>query len=268
MCLDPDDGNPNLRVSIAEDPLERIAEAALMVAGALMETGSRAEVIHEDCVLVARGLGAEQVHLRSGYASLDITVVRGREAVTRMVEVGPHGVNHQLNHAARKLARRIGRGDLTATEAMAEMTRLPRKTPVHAPWVVALAVGCACAAFGRLLGIDLAAFLPVAAGGAVGQAVRRCLGGRGRNVFVTAACVAWLSASIGGLGARWLGSGTSGLAMIASVLLLVPGVPVVNAQADIMEGYPTLGAARAVFVSMLLAFIATGVLLARAMVRP
>jgi uncharacterized membrane protein YjjP (DUF1212 family) len=183
-----------------------------------------------------------------------------------MVEAGPHGVNYQLNREARKLARRIGRGDLTAAEALAEMTRLRRKTTGHAPWIVALAVGLACAAFGRLLGIDWAAFLPVATGGAVGQAVRHCLLGRGRNVFVAAVCVACLSASIAGLGARWVGSVTTDLAMIASVLLLVPGVPAVNAQADIIEGHPTLGAARAVFVCMLLAFIATGVLLARVIV--
>jgi len=60
------------------------------------------------------------------------------------------------------------------------------------------------------------------------------------------------------------GSTTVSLAMIASVLLLVPGVPALNAQSDIMEGHPTLGTARAVCVIVLLTFIAVGILLARA----
>jgi uncharacterized membrane protein YjjP (DUF1212 family) len=47
------------------------------------------------------------------------------------------------------------------------------------------------------------------------------------------------------------------------VLLLVPGVPALNAQSDIMEGHPTLGSARAVSVIMLLMFIAIGVLIAQ-----
>jgi len=46
--------------------------------------------------------------------------------------------------------------------------------------------------------------------------------------------------------------------MIASILLLVPGVPFVNAQSDILEGHPTLGSARAVSVAVLLIFVAVG----------
>jgi uncharacterized membrane protein YjjP (DUF1212 family) len=48
------------------------------------------------------------------------------------------------------------------------------------------------------------------------------------------------------------------VAMIASILLLVPGVPAVNAQSDILEGRPTLGSARVVTVVMTLIFIAAG----------
>jgi uncharacterized membrane protein YjjP (DUF1212 family) len=51
--------------------------------------------------------------------------------------------------------------------------------------------------------------------------------------------------------------------MIASILLLVPGVPAVNAQSDILEGHPTLGSARAVTVAMILVFIAAGLWLGK-----
>ena len=145
------------------------------------------------------------------------------------------------------------------------MTRLKQDTERHAPWVVALAVGIACASFGRLLGMDWAAFIPVAGSGAIGQSVRHSLLQRGANVFVVASSVAFLASSLGQLGARWAGSTTLDLAMIASVLLLVPGVPALNGQRDILEGHPTLGAARAVVVAMILIFIATGVLIARAL---
>ena len=36
---------------------------------------------------------------------------------------------------------------------------------------------------------------------------------------------------------------------LASILLLVPDVPSTNAQTDIMDGYPTMGSARAGWVS-------------------
>jgi len=41
-------------------------------------------------------------------------------------------------------------------------------------------------------------------------------------------------------------------------LLLVPGVPAVNALSDILEGRPTLGSARVVTIIMTLVFIAAG----------
>jgi uncharacterized membrane protein YjjP (DUF1212 family) len=51
--------------------------------------------------------------------------------------------------------------------------------------------------------------------------------------------------------------------MIATVLLLVPGVPAFNAQHDILGGHPTLGSARAVFVLVMLVFMTLGVWLAQ-----
>ena len=47
--------------------------------------------------------------------------------------------------------------------------------------------------------------------------------------------------------------------MIAGVLLLVPGVPSLNALNDILEGRPTLGSARAVWVAVTLIFLTVGV---------
>ena len=49
------------------------------------------------------------------------------------------------------------------------------------------------------------------------------------------------------------------MALIASTLLLVPGVPATNAQTDIMEGFPTVGSARAVSVAMIMVFATIGI---------
>jgi uncharacterized membrane protein YjjP (DUF1212 family) len=253
--------------SVHDQELDRVAEASLCAARLLMEAGAPAKLVHEECFRVAYGLGAKHVALRSGYASLDITITRGACTVTRVEEVGPLGVNYRLAHSIRKLAHQIGGGGITAAEALSEMTRLKQDTARHAPWVVALAVGIACASFGRLLGMDWAAFIPVAASGSIGQFVRHSLLRHGANVFVVAVCVSLLASSVGAIGARWAGSTTLNVAMIASVLLLVPGVPALDAQLDILAGHPTLGNARGVVVTMILICIATGILIARALLR-
>jgi uncharacterized membrane protein YjjP (DUF1212 family) len=144
------------------------------------------------------------------------------------------------------------------------LDRLCRETPRHPAWVVAIAVGLACAGFGRLLGVDWPGFAAVTAAATLGQFLRHHLIVRSVNGFAVAAVVAFAAACLGAAGARLLHSGTEELALMASVLLLVPGVPALNAQMDIMEGSPTLGSARAVSVAMLMVFVTVGVWLAQA----
>lgn len=242
--------------------LERIAMVALRAARLFLESGARVKVVHEGAGLIIKGLGVNCVGMRAGYASHEITVSHGANTITRMTAVGPHGVNHRLDHALRGLCVRASEGKMSVEEIEAEMDRLVAETPHYRPLTIAIAVGVACAAFGQLLGIDWAATGPVWLAGAIGQLVRHRLRGQGINYYVIAAAVAFLAASIGGLGARFLGSETIPLAMIASILLLVPGVPATNAQTDIMDGYPSMGSARAVTVLMIMVFATVGVGLA------
>lgn len=123
---------------------------------------------------------------------------------------------------------------------------------------MALSAGVACAAFGRLLGVDWVALLPILAASTIAQWSRIMLIRRGMNAFVLAAIVAFIASIMAGTAAIAVGSLMVPTAMTASVLLLVPGIPAMNAQTDIMEGYPTMGSARFVTVAMLLMFITVG----------
>ncbi len=247
--------------------LEQIANAALRMGRLLMECGGRVRVVHEGMRLVTRGLGAETIGIRTGYASLAVTVGAGAETITRMCEVGRHGVNHRLDLALRRYATEIAEQGGTPQQVQSGLDRLVRGTPHHPLLLVAPATGLACAAFGRLLGVDWLAFLTILIGGTLGQWTRNRLLHRGVNPCVMAAIVAFLAGSIGGWGARLLGSGSVDMALMASTLLLVPGVPATNAQTDIMEGYPTVGSARAVWVAMIMVFSTTGIWGADALLR-
>jgi len=238
--------------------LEPIAMAALDAGRTLMEAGASANSIDSIVAKMARGLGADRVDLRIGYASLAITIGIGPNGITRMREVGHLGVNQRLDQELWRLGERVARGELTTEQARAELDRLAKKTPRHSAWVMAMAVGLACAAFGRLLEVDWPATGPVFVAAMIGQFVRRDLLARHVNIFICATLVAFLSSLLGGLGAHWAHSETVATAMIASILLLVPGIPCVNAQNDVLEGHPTLGSARAVTVAVILIFVAAG----------
>jgi uncharacterized membrane protein YjjP (DUF1212 family) len=224
----------------------------------MMEAGAGAKSVERMVETFAQGLGAERMDLRIGYASLAITIGIGPNGITRMRKVGHLGVNQRLDQELRQLAKRVSRRELAREQVRAELDRLETKTPRHSALVMAVAVGLACAAFGRLLNVDWAGTGPVFLAAAIGQFVRRELVARQVNVFICATLVSFLSSVLGGVGARWAGSDAVTTAMIASILLLVPGVPAVNAQSDILEGHPTLGSARAVSVAMILVFVAAG----------
>ncbi len=247
-------------------PLEPIAMAALEAGRISMEAGANARNVEECVALVARGLGAERVDLRIGYASLAITIGIADSGITRMRNVGRLGVNQRLGQQVWDLAESVGTLHLTVEQTMAELKALAQLSVRHHPWVVALAVGLACAAFGRLLGMDWKGIGPVLLASTLGQYIRHKLLGWRVNGFICAMLVSFLSAVIAGLGAQWAGSGTRAIAMVASILLLVPGVPAVNALSDILEGHPSLGSARVVSVMTTLVFMAAGLWCAQVLV--
>lgn len=250
--------SPTVYVSNIQE-LGKIAFVSLRAARIVMETGGRAHVIAETARTIAAQLGVCQSGLRIGYRSLAITVSNEDQTITRMIDVEHHSVNHRLNQAVCQLAQRTSTEHMPADYLAAQLDKAVRTTPVHPPLLTAAAVGLACASFGRVLGVDWLAFAPVLLASSAGQLIRRHLLSRGMNVFVVVSIVAFACSMLSTEGARMAGSTTVNQAMISSALLLVPGVPATNAQADIMDGHPTLGSARVVNVTMLMVFVTVGI---------
>ncbi|MEF2071483.1 threonine/serine exporter family protein [Consotaella aegiceratis] len=254
-------------MSMSENPgpaeqllaLEPIAMVALEAGRMLMVSGGKAAVVRQGMTLIARGLGARRTDIRVGFASIAVTVGDGSRTITRMLDFGAHGVNMRLNHALRELCIRVHRGGMTCAETGQALAALEKDLPRYPVAALCLAAGIACASFGRLLGTDWSAFVPVLVAGAIGQWIRLLLIRHGVNGFVTTGLVAFTASALAGLLSGLVGSGMVQIAMSAAVLMLVPGVPAINAQTDIMEGFPTLGSARAVSVFMVLVFLTVGI---------
>ena len=244
--------------------LEQIAIASLGCARVLMETGSRVKVAQECCRLLAIGLDAEMSGIRVGYASIALTLGSGANTITRMVTVNRHGVDYRLNQAVRDLVVTASANGLQPAEITARLDATVAGSKRHPLWFVVVAVGLACAAFGGLLGIDPGAFGPVFLAGALGQFVRHRMLAGDINPYVATVATAFVASVTCGVGARMAGSGTVDVAMIAATLMLVPGVAATNAQADVLDGLPTLCSARAISVFMTMLFAATGIFVAQA----
>ena len=238
--------------------LNALTMVILDAARLLMESGGKAKTVDDFVQILARGLGADSAELRIGYASMALTVSIGHSYITRMKKVGLIGVNQRLEQGLWQLARRGLHERLRLEQVEEELVRLAATTSRYGQWLTAGGVGLACAAFGRLLGVDWKGTLPVFFAATIGQCIRQFALKYHLNVFICTVLVSSVCSLLASLGGRWADSRAIGTAVIASVLLLVPGVPAVNALNDILEGYPTLGSARAITVMMTLIFITAG----------
>jgi uncharacterized membrane protein YjjP (DUF1212 family) len=248
--------------------LSDIARLSLSIGRLCMEFGESAGMIHEEIFAVAHRLGCNSAEVYCQHAAIIVTLRRGEEFCVQMGKVGEHGVNLRGSEAVRDIVRRVSRGDLACSSAQTELDNIPHSLPSYPVWLVCLCTGLACSAFGRLLGTDWLSFFPVLVASALGQWIRRAMMVRHENIFITTGVVSFVSAFLAGAGGRLLGSSHLEIATVSAVLLLVPGVAVLNTQTDVIHGKPNLAAARGVRVIYLLLFMTLGLITAQRLVLP
>ncbi len=248
--------------------LRDVAKLSLSIGRLFMEFGESARVVHKEILKAALALGCDSAEAYCQHAAIIVTLRRGEHVCVQMGKVGEHGVNLRRSEAVKDTVRRIVRGELHCLAAQAVLDSLTRTIPSYPVWLVCLATGLACAAFGRLFGADWPAFLPILVGAAAGQWIRHALLMRKHNIFLTWGMVSFCSAFIAGAGGRLFGSLHPETAMVAAILLLVPGVPILNTQMDAIEGKPNLAAARGLRVLYLLLFMTMGLIAAQRLILP
>ena len=249
-------------------PLSDVARLSLSIGRLFMESGESGRVVHEEISRTACALGCDSAEVYCQHAAVIVTLRREQEFCVQMGKIGEHGVNLRRSEAIRDTLRRIASGDLECSAAQAELDDIPHTIPSYPLWLVCFCTGLACGAFGRLFGVDWPAFVPVVIGSASGQWIRHALVARKQNIFITSGIVSFVSAFLAGSGARLLGSLHPETATVAAVLLLVPGVAVLNIQMDAIEGKPNLAAARGLRVIYLLVFMTLGLIAAQRLILP
>jgi uncharacterized membrane protein YjjP (DUF1212 family) len=161
-----------------------------------------------------------------------------------------------------QLTRQVINGSLDRFGLRKELRRISDMPREYNRWLVVLMVGLACGAFSRLFGGDWAVFWVTTAAAAIATWVRQQLQRHHFNtllVTIVTAFVAGLVACIApllNLGAQ------PQLALASSVLLLVPGVPLINAAEDMIKGHLVTGIVRGITGGLASLCIALGLLIA------
>ena len=248
--------------------LREILELALRAGQLLLENGAETWRVEETVNRLGVALGAEWMEIYPTPTGIISSTVAGGEHRTRIRRVTNLGVDLSRVGEVLALSRRAAQGKLGREVVRTELERIARLPRAYPSWLTVAVVALACACFGALSGAGVHEFglsLPAAT---VTVLVRNGLNRFfGRPVLLTVALSAFVGTSAA-IGATMLMPCQSPeLVIIASIISLLPGVPMINSIADLINANYVSGLARGAQAALFLAAIATGMVISLALFR-
>lgn len=129
-------------------------------------------------------------------------------------------------------------------------------------WLVVLMIGLSCASFSHLAGGDWSVFAMTFLASSSGMIVRQEIGHRHFNPLMNFAATAFVTSAISAQAVLYNIGNLPEIVMASSVLMLVPGFPLINAVADMLKGHINMGIARFVMASLLTLATSLGIVAA------
>ena len=191
--------------------------------------------------------------------NITLTTLDGLHVYNKVSTIHPRAISFRLNTDLSALSWQAYDEHLSLPEVQERYNAILSKPRMN-EWVVLALVGIANAAFCGLFQGDLWACTMVAVATWLGYLVKILMGRKHRNVYGIWFTCALLSSIIASFcGYFHLGS-TPDTAIAASVLYLVPGVPLINSVIDTVEGHVLAGFARLIDALLLIGCMAIGLL--------
>ncbi|HEX3049488.1 MAG TPA: threonine/serine exporter family protein [Aggregatilineaceae bacterium] len=246
---------------LSREELAEVLDIVLTAGQAMLQSGAVSFRTEKTMAQIGLGMGADRLELYVTPTGIIATAFSGSEQRTRVGRVGMLGVNMAQIVAFYKLARYMAMvgGGLSATRhRVALIKSTPRELPT---WFMVLAVGLACGAFSQMLGGGVAEFIASMGGAMIAQLLRLRLIRAGVTPFaITVFCGVVASLLAYGI-SQGIHASRTDLAMIGSVLLLVPGVPLVNSVIDLSNNDLVSAVSRGTLALMLVLSIGIGIML-------
>jgi uncharacterized membrane protein YjjP (DUF1212 family) len=250
------------KVPLPYETLRDVIDLALWAGQMLLQSGAESQQVEETVHRLGTGLGCDWMDIFVSPNALVITAISDGEFRTKVRRVVNIGVNLQVLVEVSALVSEVVNGRLDRHQLRTELTRVSRMQPGYSRATVIVMSGIACAAFSRLFGGDWLIFGITFLAAAAGMLVRQELQKRRLNPFLVVIITTFVAASIASAAPLLHVSSQPQLALVSAVLLLIPGVPLIQSVQDLMKGYPMTGIARGVTGGVTAVCIALGLLLA------
>ncbi|MCS6835530.1 MAG: threonine/serine exporter family protein [Anaerolineae bacterium] len=253
-----DDDHPH-KPPMEREELRDVISLSLWAGQMLLQNGADSQKVEETVHRLGTQLGCDWMDVVVLYDSIIATTLNNREFRTKARRAPGRGVNLEKIVQINDLSYQAMRGELDRFVLRRELRRIDKLSPNYGRWTVVLFVGLACAAFARLFGGDLAAMTITFLAAAIGMAIRQQMALAYFNPILTTIVTAFVASLVASVGVLLKLGAQPAVAISAAVLLLVPGVPLINASEDLLNGQIINGLARGTWGLILSLAIALGI---------
>lgn len=229
----------------------------------LLQHGAESMLVEQLTTRLGVALGADQVDSAISSNSLVLTTIIDGHCLTSTRRIIDRGINMhvvtEVQHAVILVEHHLlDRKQLQKKLSSIKPLRYPR-------WMMVLMVALSCACFSKLNGGGWDGSLVTFIASGCAMYIRQVLTSRQMNPLINFCITAFVATSVSGLLLKLpYFAPTASISMAASVLLLVPGFPLINAVADMFKGHVNTGLARWTMASLLTLATCIGVVMAMA----
>ena len=227
----------------------------------LLQHGAESALVEELSTRLGRTLGMDSVESAISANAIVLTTLQSGQCMTSTRKNSDRGINM---HVVTQVQHIVIMAEHHLLDARDVEKRFGQIKPLRYPrWLVTLAVGLSCACFCKLNNGGWDGTVVTFCASSVAMYVRLTLAQRHLHPQINFCLTAFVATTVSGLLLTLPAFAlTPTVAMAASVLLLVPGFPLINAVADMFKGHINTGLARWAIASLLTLATCIGVVMA------
>lgn len=215
--------------------MAELADLVLLAGRMILENGGETIRVEETMIHMARAGGAASVDVFATPPGIFFTLTDNTGTSTRVVRVHQRGINLDKVAEVNRVSRGLVAGILSVDEAYKELLALEAKPSQYPAWVRFTAGGIACGAFTYLLGAQWGSVFAAGITGVIVMMLVNLLENRGVIHFVAVAAGGIIAAVINLVIWVFWPQLDFDLAVVGSIMSLVPGVALTTSMRDALS---------------------------------
>ena len=231
------------------DKQREITRLCIQTALLLLQHGVESTVVVQMASRLGVALGVDSVECALTPNAVILSTLYNNHCITTTRKNTDKGINMQVVTEVQRIV-------IAAEHHIYDLRHVREKLDRIKPlkynrYLVVVMVGLSCACFSHLAGGDWTIFGITFIASALAMYIRQIISERHFNPLIVFAVTAFVASLVAGSALKYELGNDPQIALASSVLLLVPGFPLVNSLADILKGHINMGIARWVIATVL-----------------